>query len=96
MVLYLTYRDLRRTPDLMMLAVPEALAGGAFFLFLFPKLLDGWESPPLISVAVWVGFIACSAWPPRPASSCSSTCAKAIEKSGGLETSHRWKNCARP
>ena len=36
-LLYLTYHDLADA-GLMMLAVPEALAGGALFLFLFPML----------------------------------------------------------
>ena len=59
LILYLTYHDFADAV-LMMLAVPEALAGGAFFLFLFPKLVNGWHSPPIdFSVAVWVGFIAC-------------------------------------
>ena len=40
-ILYLTYKDLADA-GLMMLAVPEALAGGAFFQFLFPKLVHGW------------------------------------------------------
>src|SRR5262249_37996981 len=35
-ILYLTYKDLADAA-LMMLAVPEALAGGAFFLYLWPK-----------------------------------------------------------
>ena len=35
LILYLTYKDLADA-GLMMLAVPEALAGGAFFQFLFP------------------------------------------------------------
>src|SRR5262249_45937147 len=45
-ILYLTYNDLADA-GLMMLAVPEALAGGAFFLFLFPKIMNGWSAPPL-------------------------------------------------
>src|SRR5262249_41033986 len=58
-ILYLTYMDLADA-GLMMLAVPEALAGGAFFQFLFPKILHGWSAPPMeFSVAVWVGYIAC-------------------------------------
>jgi Cu(I)/Ag(I) efflux system membrane protein CusA/SilA len=58
-ILYLTYNDLADAA-LMMLAVPEALAGGAFFMFLFPKIMQGWSAPPMdFSVAVWVGFIAC-------------------------------------
>src|SRR5947207_1481890 len=36
-ILYLTYHDLADA-SLMMLAVPEALAGGAFFMYLFPKI----------------------------------------------------------
>src|ERR671935_47620 len=58
-ILYLTYKDLADAA-LMMLAVPEALAGGAFFMYLFPKISGGWSAPPLeFSVAVWVGYIAC-------------------------------------
>src|SRR5262249_37085125 len=45
-ILYLTYKVLLDA-GLMMLAVPEALAGGAFFQFLFPKLTQGWSAPPL-------------------------------------------------
>ena len=48
-ILYLTYNDLMDAV-LMMMAVPEALVGGIFFLWLF-----GYN----FSVAVWVGFIAC-------------------------------------
>ena len=40
-ILYLTYKDLADAA-LMMLAVPEALAGGVFFQFLFPKIMHGW------------------------------------------------------
>jgi Cu(I)/Ag(I) efflux system membrane protein CusA/SilA len=58
-ILYLTYNDLADA-GLMMLAVPEALAGGIFFQFLFPKIMYGWDAPPMdFSVAVWVGYIAC-------------------------------------
>ena len=58
-ILYMTYNDLADAA-LMMMAVPEALAGGAFFLYLFPKITQGWSAPPMdFSVAVWVGFIAC-------------------------------------
>src|SRR6185437_8897807 len=58
-ILYLTYNDFADA-CLMMLAVPEALAGGAFFMFLFPKIMQGWSAPPMdFSVAVWVGYIAC-------------------------------------
>ncbi|HQU46825.1 MAG TPA: efflux RND transporter permease subunit, partial [Pirellulales bacterium] len=45
-ILYLTYNDLMDA-ILMMLAVPEALAGGAFFMYLFPKIVHGWEAPPM-------------------------------------------------
>ena len=41
-ILYLTYKDLADA-GLMMLAVPEALAGGVFFQFLFPKIMHGWS-----------------------------------------------------
>ena len=43
-ILYLTYKDLTDAA-LMMLAVPEALAGGVFFQFLFPKIVHGWAAP---------------------------------------------------
>src|SRR6202035_3718650 len=57
-ILYLTYKDLADA-GLMMMAVPEALAGGVFFQFLFPKILHGWSAPPVdFSVAIWVGYIA--------------------------------------
>src|SRR5205814_9379325 len=55
-ILYLTFHDLADAV-LMILAVPQALAGGVFFLFLFPLLRN--TPPPDFSVAVWVGFIAC-------------------------------------
>ncbi|HEV3004543.1 MAG TPA: efflux RND transporter permease subunit, partial [Pirellulales bacterium] len=41
-ILYLTYNDLADAA-LMMLAVPEALAGGAFFMYLLPKIVQGWS-----------------------------------------------------
>src|SRR5581483_5125072 len=57
-ILYLTYKDLMDA-FLMVLAVPEALAGGVFFQFLFPKLTHGWSTPPEpFTLAMWVGYIA--------------------------------------
>jgi len=85
LILYLTYHDLADA-GLMMLAVPEALAGGAFFLFLFPKLLHGWDSPPYeFSVAVWVGFIACFGMATETGIIMLVYLREAIEKRGGLE-----------
>ena len=84
-VLYLTYRDLADA-GLMMLAVPEALAGGAFFLFLFPKVLNGWDTPPLeFSVSVWVGFIACFGMATETGIIMLVYLREAIDKRGGLE-----------
>lgn len=85
LILYLTYRDFMDA-CLMMLAVPEALAGGAFFLFLFPKLVNGWDSSPLdFSVAVWVGFIACFGMATETGIIMLVYLREAIEKRGGLE-----------
>jgi len=85
LVLYLTYHDLADA-GLMMLAVPEALAGGAFFLFFFPKLVDGWGSPPVdFSVAVWVGFIACFGMATETGIIMLVYLREAIDRRGGLE-----------
>ena len=85
LILYLTYHDLADAV-LMMLAVPEALAGGAFFLFLFPKLVDGWHAPPVdFSVAVWVGFIACFGMATETGIIMLVYLREAIDKRGGLE-----------
>ncbi len=85
LVLYLTYCDFMDA-CLMMLAVPEALAGGAFFLFLFPKIVNGWDSPPLdFSVAVWVGFIACFGMATETGIIMLVYLREAIDKRGGLE-----------
>jgi Cu(I)/Ag(I) efflux system membrane protein CusA/SilA len=84
-ILYLTYKDLADA-GLMMLAVPEALAGGAFFQFLFPKIMHGWDAPPLdFSVAVWVGYIACFGMATETGIIMLVYLREAIEKRGGLE-----------
>jgi copper/silver efflux system protein len=84
-ILYLTYHDLADA-GLMMLAVPEALAGGAFFMYLFPKVLAGWQAPPLdFSVAVWVGFIACFGMATETGIIMLVYLREAITKRGGLE-----------
>jgi Cu(I)/Ag(I) efflux system membrane protein CusA/SilA len=84
-ILYLTYNDLADA-GLMMLAVPEALAGGAFFQFLFPKIMHGWGTPPMeFSVAVWVGYIACFGMATETGIIMLVYLREAIEKRGGLE-----------
>jgi Cu/Ag efflux pump CusA len=84
-ILYLTYKDLADA-GLMMLAVPEALAGGAFFMYLFPKITGGWDAPPLdFSVAVWVGFIACFGMATETGIIMLVYLREAIAKRGGLE-----------
>jgi copper/silver efflux system protein len=85
-LLYLTFHDLVDAL-LMLLAVPEALAGGAFFLFLFPKL-DAWSwaaAPVEFSVAVWVGFIACFGMATETGVIMLVYLREAIAKRGGLE-----------
>jgi Cu(I)/Ag(I) efflux system membrane protein CusA/SilA len=84
-ILYLTYNDLADA-GLMMMAVPEALAGGAFFQFLFPKIMHGWNAPPMdFSVAVWVGYIACFGMATETGIIMLVYLREAIEKRGGLE-----------
>ncbi|MEX0678792.1 MAG: efflux RND transporter permease subunit [Pirellulales bacterium] len=84
-ILYLTYNDLADA-GLMMLAVPEALAGGAFFMYLFPKITGGWSAPPMdFSVAVWVGFIACFGMATETGIIMLVYLREAIERRGGLE-----------
>ncbi|MFO1096590.1 MAG: efflux RND transporter permease subunit, partial [Planctomycetaceae bacterium] len=84
-ILYMTYHDLADAV-LMMLAVPEALAGGAFFMSLFPKVMQGWHAPPMdFSVAVWVGFIACFGMATETGIIMLVYLREAIEKRGGLE-----------
>ncbi|HUQ71666.1 MAG TPA: efflux RND transporter permease subunit, partial [Planctomycetaceae bacterium] len=85
LILYLTYRDLADAA-LMMLTVPEALAGGAFFMYVFPKIMQGWDAPPMdFSVAVWVGFIACFGMATETGIIMLVYLREAIEKRGGLE-----------
>jgi Cu(I)/Ag(I) efflux system membrane protein CusA/SilA len=84
-ILYMTYKDLADA-GLMMLAVPEALAGGAFFQFFFPKIMGGWDAPPLeFSVAVWVGYIACFGMATETGIIMLVYLREAIDKRGGLE-----------
>lgn len=84
-ILYMTYNDLMDAV-LMMLAVPEALAGGAFFMYLFPKIMQGWSAPPMdFSVAVWVGFIACFGMATETGIIMLVYLREAIDKRGGLE-----------
>jgi Cu(I)/Ag(I) efflux system membrane protein CusA/SilA len=84
-ILYLTYKDLADA-GLMMLAVPEALAGGVFFQFLFPKILHGWSAPPVpFSVAVWVGYIAAFGMATETGIIMLVYLREAIDKRGGLE-----------
>jgi Cu(I)/Ag(I) efflux system membrane protein CusA/SilA len=84
-ILYLTYRDLMDAA-LMMMAVPEAIAGGVFFQFLFPKFLHGWSAPPMdFTVAVWVGYIAAFGMATETGIIMLVYLREAIDKRGGLE-----------
>jgi Cu(I)/Ag(I) efflux system membrane protein CusA/SilA len=84
-ILYMTYHDFADAV-LMMLAVPEALAGGAFFMYLFPKFIESWSALPMdFSVAVWVGFIACFGMATETGIIMLVYLREAIEKRGGLE-----------
>ena len=74
-ILYLTYNDLMDAV-LMMMAVPEALVGGIFFLWLF-----GFN----FSVAVWVGFIACFGMATETGIIMLVYLREAIQQRGGLE-----------
>jgi Cu/Ag efflux pump CusA len=85
LILYLTYKDLADA-GLMMLAVPEALAGGVFFQYLFPKILHGWSAPPVdFSVAIWVGYIAAFGMATETGIIMLVYLREAIDKRGGLE-----------
>jgi Cu/Ag efflux pump CusA len=84
-ILYLTYKDFADA-CLMMLAVPEALAGGVFFQFIFPKVMHGWSAPPTdFSVAIWVGYIAAFGMATETGIIMLVYLREAIEKRGGLE-----------
>jgi len=85
LILYLTYNDFADA-GLMMLTVPQALAGGALFLYLFPKITNGWDTPPLdFSVTVRIGFIACFGMATETGIIMLVYLREAIEKRGGLE-----------
>ncbi len=84
-ILYLTYKDWMDA-CLMMLAVPEALAGGVFFQFFFPKLTHGWSSPPEpFTLAMWVGYIAAFGMATETGIIMLVYLREAIDKRGGLE-----------
>jgi Cu/Ag efflux pump CusA len=84
-ILFLTYKDLVDA-FLMVLAVPEALAGGVFFQFLFPKLTHGWASPPEpFTMAMWVGYIAAFGMATDTGIIMLVYLREAIDKRGGLE-----------
>ncbi len=74
-ILYLTYNDFMDAL-LMMMAVPEAIVGGIFFLWLFHFKF---------SVAVWVGFIACLGMATETGIIMLVYLREAIERRGGLE-----------
>src|SRR5436309_16044879 len=74
-ILYLTYNDLMDAL-LMMMAVPEALVGGIFFL---------WLMGINFSVAVWVGFIACFGMATETGIIMLVYLREAIDQRGGLE-----------
>jgi Cu(I)/Ag(I) efflux system membrane protein CusA/SilA len=70
----------------MMMAVPEAMAGAAFLMYLFPKVTHGWSAAAMdFSVAVWVGLIACFGMATETGIIMLVYLREAIEKRGGLE-----------
>ncbi|MGD0655693.1 MAG: efflux RND transporter permease subunit [Thermoguttaceae bacterium] len=82
-ILYLTYNDLMDAV-LMMMAVPEALVGGVFLLWLTKFHFLG--LPQLnFSVAVWVGFIACFGMATETGIIMLVYLREAIANRGGLE-----------
>ncbi len=74
-ILYLTYNDFMDAV-LMMMAVPEALVGGVFFL---------WLTGHSYSVAVQVGFIACFGMATETGIIMLVYLRESIERRGGLE-----------
>jgi Cu(I)/Ag(I) efflux system membrane protein CusA/SilA len=74
-ILFLTYKDLADTL-MMFLAVPGAVAGGAIVQALF-----GYN----VSVAVWVGYVACFGLATETAIVMLVYLREAIEKRGGME-----------
>jgi Cu(I)/Ag(I) efflux system membrane protein CusA/SilA len=74
-ILYLTYHDFMDAV-LMMMAVPEALVGGVFFL---------WLTGHSYSVAVQVGFIACFGMATETGIIMLVYLREALESRGGLE-----------
>src|SRR5262249_41961083 len=84
-ILYLTYHDFTDAL-LMMMAVPEALAGAVFMMVLFPKITQGWSAPPAeFSVAVWIGLIAAFGMATETGIIMLVYLREAIDKRGGLE-----------
>jgi Cu(I)/Ag(I) efflux system membrane protein CusA/SilA len=83
-ILYLTYKDLADA-GLMMLAVPEALAGGAFFQLLWRYLHPADPTRWDFSVAAWVGYIACFGMATETGIIMLVYLREAIDKRGGLE-----------
>ena len=81
-ILYLTYHDFMDAV-LMMMAVPEALVGGVFFL---------WLTGHSYSVAVQVGFIACFGMATETGIIMLVYLREALEHAEGWETSNRWKS----
>ena len=92
-ILYLTYKDFADA-CLMMLAVPEALAGGVFL----PIPVSQAEGVRLERLrrrtSIWPSGWATSpplAWPQRQASSCWCTCARRLTSAAGWKASSRWR-----
>ncbi len=82
-ILYLTYNDLMDAV-LMMMAVPEALVGGIFLLWLTKFNFLGLTQQNF-SVAVWVGFIACFGMATETGIIMLVYLREAIANRGGLE-----------